>query len=410
MLTLQLIFCAYLILFCSSMTFDVTSLSKIKYSVLTLRINQFSELTVITLFAQIVLILVERYISSQRPLPSNSPIENSPPEVPSSIRDLCFSRYLKNNYPLLFRYIFHILQLVLIHIMIFWYFPNSAGVNNNGYPECTKEDIETRQCNEVPCNFSLLAFYILYCLYFWLSSLQIRESWPEIDEKALMTSPGMISKAILKVFYMIPFAWELQQVASWLWAETSFDLFQWLKFEEINFQLFIIKCTSKVRRRRLMGAKIAKLKKYSMGGGSLFGLIFLIVIPIVAFSSLNPMVELNNPTKSSLSITLEYGTKTFEMMQISDALIETMDNHLDVASELKTFKEIKTVDFEQISRLGFANSSDTYSFPTFTKLEDIHNSLNHLKSFPFIILKYTFTRPVPPSLNFSPLQPSSSLL
>lgn len=380
------------------MTFDVTSLNKIKYflHLTTHRISEFSQLTIITLLAQIVLILVERYISSQRPLPGNSTVEITNTEFPSSIANLCYANYTDNNYSLLFRYLFHIMQLLLIHGMLFWYFPNDAGVRINGNPECTKEEIELDQCNEVPCNFALLIFYALYALYFWLSALQIREAWPEVEEKALMGSPGSLSKATLKIFYLIPFAWELQQVAGWLWSKTSFDIFQWLKFEEIHGRLFMIKCTSKVRRKMLLGEKVPRLTKYAMGGGILFVLIFLIVVPIVAFSSLNPMADLNNPTKGSLSLTFNYGTKSFQWMDISDALIEDMVFYPEKVSKLKTYKEIKTVSTSQINRLSFANSSDDYAFPTNEKLKEISSYLQQLKSFPTLVLKYTFTRPVIP--------------
>jgi len=265
----------------------------------------------------------------------------------------------------------------------------------NGNPECIREEIQLGQCNEVPYNFFLFAFYALYALYFWLSALQIRESWPEVEEKALMGSPGSVSKIIFTVFYAIPFAWELQQAATWLWAETSLDMFQWLKLEEINSRLFMIKCTSKARRATLLGSKISTIMKYTMGGGFLFVLIFLIVIPIVAFSSFNPMVALNNPIKSSLSISLNYGTKTFEWLDISDALIEDMENDpSNKVSELKTHKEIKTVDSLQINSLLFANSSDSYSFPTVDKLKDLSSYLKPIRTFPVVLIKYTFTRPV----------------
>eukprot|EP00826_Nyctotherus_ovalis_P037578 TRINITY_DN3437_c0_g1_i4.p1 TRINITY_DN3437_c0_g1~~TRINITY_DN3437_c0_g1_i4.p1 ORF type:complete len:309 (-),score=90.06 TRINITY_DN3437_c0_g1_i4:799-1725(-) len=303
--------------------------------------------------------------------------------------------YQDNNYALMLRLVLHVFQLLLIHGMIFWYFPNDAGVRINNNPECTKEDIEAGKCNEVVCNPFLFIFYVLYCLYFVFSSLQISESWPEIEEDAFTRSSDAVGKVVFKGFYAIPFAWELQQVATWLWTKTSFDIFQWLKFTEIHQQLFLVKCTTKARRSTTVGTEVSKTSKNLMGGGLLFGLIFLIVVPIFVFSSLNPMVELNNVTGAGLSLTLTYDeSKSFELVSISDALIEDMSNYQNEEQELRKFSEIKGADSNQFQILSFANASDVNSFPTATKIHDLSNYFKKTIKYPFVTLKYTFIRPV----------------
>jgi hypothetical protein len=266
-------------------------------------------------------------------------------------------------------------------------------INNN--PECTQQDITRDKCNEVPNNAFLFIFYLLYSLYFVVSSMQIREAWPEIEEDFLLKSTDNMGKIIYKGFYAIPFAWELQQVATWLWTKTSFDIFQWLKFSEIHEQLFVVKCTAKSKQESIIGEEVSKTSKYAMGGGLLFGLIFLIVIPIFVFSNLNPMVEINNVTGASLSLTLTYDeSKSFELMRISDALIEGIGKYKDKESKLRNFTEIKGTDTEQFQTLSFANSSDLNSFPTETKINDLTKYFKTTINYPYVTLKYTFIRPV----------------
>ena len=349
---------------------------------------------------QIILILIERYLYFIRPLPSNTPSFVTKTNAPTSLSHLYFWTYKNNNNALMFRLVLHIFQLLLMHGMIFWYFPNTAGVQNNGSPECTEQDISRNRCNEVPNNNFLFVFYALYSLYFVISSIQIREAWPEIEEDFFLKSTNNMGKIIYKGFYAIPFAWELQQVATWLWTKTSFDIFQWLKFAEIHEQLFVVKCTAKAKRRITVGAEVPKASKYTMGGGLLFGLIFLIIIPVFVFSSWNPMTKFNNITGASLSFTLKYNeSKYFELMKISDALIEGMDRYKSNVTELKKFQEIKGSNIEQFQSLSFAGSSDANSFPTEAKIKNLIDYFKTTIELPYVILKFTFIRPVLSFLN-----------
>jgi len=329
-----------------------------------------------------------------RPLPSNSPTVVTSPKASTALSHLCYANYQVNNYTLFYRFLFHIFQILLIHGMIFWYFPNNAGMRRNGYPECTKNDIDMGKCNEVLSNIFLLIFYVLYALYFIISSMQIREAWPEIDKDIITTSSDIIGRGIAQGFYAIPFAWELQEIASWLWTRTCFDIFQWLKFSEIHYNLFLVNCKAKAKRLTPIGEETSKLSKYLMGGGLLFGLIFLIVVPIFVFSSLNPMVNINSVNTASLTFTLNYEeTKTFTLMETTGARIQSMNESPKDESKIRKFSEIKGVDREQFQYILFANTSDTDVFPTEDKIKELHEYFK-TNALPTISLEYSFTRPV----------------
>lgn len=349
----------------------------------------------VTLLVQIIFIFIEQYLHFTRSTASNTPTVITHPKAETSLTFLTYATYQINNYALMYRFIFHVFQLLLIHGMIFWYFPNGAGVRVNGNPECTRSDIRMGKCNEVPCNAFLFIFYLLYVLYFTFSSLQIRESWPEIDRSTIKKSSDGISKIIAKVFYAIPLAWELQQIASWIWTKTCFDIFQWLKFAEIHDKLFLIKCTAKAKKMTTIGTETSKVSKYLMGGGLLFGLVFIIVIPIFVFSSLNPMVKLNGLTASSLSLTLNYAeTKDFKLMEISDALILSTDQARKDISGLRKFTEIKGADTGQFQYVAYANATDENSFPSYYKITELSSYFRRTIIYPSVTLTYTFVRPV----------------
>ena len=330
-----------------------------------------------------------------RPLPSNTPTVVTYPKASTALSHLCYANYQVNNYALFYRFLFHILQILLIHGMVFWYFPNNAGAQRNGYPECTKDDIDMNKCNEVPSNMFLFIFYVLYSLYFTISSMQIREAWPEIDRDIVTKSSDTISRGITQAFYAIPFAWELQEIASWLWTKTSFDIFQWLKFSEVHYNLFLVNCAAKAKRLTPIGQETSKLSKYSIGGGLLFGLIFLIVVPIFVFSDLNPMVSINNVNTASLTFTLNYeDTKTFTLMETTGAHIQSMNESPKDESKIRKFSEIKGADREQFQYILFDNSTDMDVFPTEDKIKELHEYLKGTHPILTITLKYSFTRPV----------------
>ena len=303
-----------------------------------------------------------------RPLPTNSPVVIIMPKKKLPLKYAYYEYYQTNNHALLGRLFVHILQFLIVNILVFWYLPNTGNVHFNNHPECRSLDIESGKCNEPATNPFLLIFYIFYCAYFAFSAMQIRHGWPEMEESLIMKPSDPVSKVTAKVFYAIPFAWELQQIASWLWTKTSFDLFQWLKFEEIYNNIFLVKCSAKAKEGNEIGTEVSVITKHLIGGTGLFILILLIIGPILVFSTLNPMTNLNNLVKSSLVIKLDYGvSESFELMSISNAALSNVSQEEFDMNEMREFDEIRGEGIEQFQWATFANSSDYNNFPTETK-------------------------------------------
>lgn len=77
-----------------------------------------------------------------------------------------------DNFALVLKYYLQWLLLILIHISVFWWFPNKVNIIVQGHSYCDFEDLDTRQnCNEVRMNWALIVFYLLYCVYFFFSAL-----------------------------------------------------------------------------------------------------------------------------------------------------------------------------------------------------------------------------------------------
>jgi len=70
----------------------------------------------------------------------------------------------------------HWLNLVLVHLYVFWYLPTQANLKLYGTPTCN-EDM-TYGCREFRYNPYLQNFYLLYVLYFFFSAKQIGEGMP----------------------------------------------------------------------------------------------------------------------------------------------------------------------------------------------------------------------------------------
>ena len=77
------------------------------------------------------------------------------------------------------KYYLQLILLIFVHLCVFWFFPIKANILIQGHGYCDYEDkLTSSKCNEVRQNWGLICFYLLYCLYFYLSALQIRFGMP----------------------------------------------------------------------------------------------------------------------------------------------------------------------------------------------------------------------------------------
>ncbi len=339
------------------------------------------------LVVQVVFILIDRFLYLNKPIPKRETAKDS---GPSSLLQLYY--FPEFNYSLVLKYAFLCLQLVFIHILTFWILPNRANYRLTRHRECTRRDIENSRCNEVYNNQFLLIFYLLCCAYFAFSAMQVKAGWPEAQEGAIKKSANQVNMIATTIYMAMPFLWELEQFICWLWTNTSFTIMQWFKFEEVYSNLYMSKCNAKDLKKKGAGTKISRPKKYAIGGGGLLLLLMLIVAPIFLFSTLNPLVSLNNVQKATMVVTLDINTSlSFEMFRSSrPKIVQVTDRD---SEGLELYDQTRAADLEQIQIIGFPTFSDSYIFPTNDTRQTLLSQLQQNMD-ASVSIQYVFTRAV----------------
>jgi hypothetical protein len=103
----------------------------------------------------------------------------------------------------------------------------------------------------------------------------------------------------------IPFLFEFKVFSDWTFTTTSLRLFDWIKYEEVLGYLYVAKCNSLFLRGKILGSKIEWWKKLLMGFPLLLCIILFLFGPLILFSSLNPLAELNEITGGYLELSLK---------------------------------------------------------------------------------------------------------
>jgi len=101
----------------------------------------------------------------------------------------------------------------------------------------------------------------------------------------LKSGNSSINGTIYNSFKAIPFIYEIKLAIDWTFTKTCLDLFQWNKFESVYDIVYCTYCAMTAKNQQLVGQKIGKFLKIGMGGTLSFVLIFILVAPLMLFSS-----------------------------------------------------------------------------------------------------------------------------
>ena len=275
------------------------------------------------------------------------------------------------NIPLLIKYIMHIFTVIFNHIIIFFYFPIKGNLNLGGIFYCTKED----QCNDFNKNYLIWIFYLIYLIYMVLSALQIKYGFYDIKRKSLFKKgQDEIFSNMATLFKNIPFLYEIKNAIDWTFTHTCLDLFQWNKFEAIYDAIFDTYCEKGEWDEKPIGERVSKKKKFGIGFTLSFALIFIIIIPLLLFSSLNPTNKLNNITEARMSVDLTFNYKNGVMKNynlflneraysISQMFKSTSNKKEENSTTWKRYNyddsiETRNFNHDQVQRIIFSETSD----------------------------------------------------
>ena len=311
----------------------------------------------------------------------------------------------KFNFPLLQKYILHIIITLFSHILIFFYLPMKGNYNISRAIYC----IEGEECNDFLYNKKIIVFYFLYLIYLIYSSLQIKYGFYDMKRKSILKSGNStINSGIFSAFKAIPFLYEIKLAIDWSNTPTSLDLFQWNKFENIYDTIYITYCSMTSKNEQFIGKQIRTYMKIGLGGVFSFALILLLIIPIVLFSSLNPTNELNNLTGATLKIDLSFlykegNYKNYTLYENSkpESIEEITEKEW---YEYKFSESIETKNFQkdQIQKLTFFTQSERnwkmtkpHIFNLINTLEDLVENKTDIINKVFIVMDYSFIRDLP---------------
>ena len=319
------------------------------------------------------------------------------------------------NLPLVQKYILHIVIVLLSHAFIFFYAPMTGNLNiyNNIYCQTDDEDIiedeEGNSCNDFVYNKALIIFYLLYLVYLFSSGLQIKYGYYDMKRKSMLKSGNSsYNGTIYNTFKAIPFIYEIKLGIDWTFTKTCLDLFQWNKFESVYDIVYCTYCAMTAKNQQLVGQKIGKLLKIGMGGTLSFVLIFILVAPLMLFSSLNPTNQMNNLTGATLKVDLSFfykngAIKNYTLYENSKP--ESIESIFRQGNDWRIYNysespKSKNFPKSQIQTVQFFNESDKnwdLARPHIENLRELILNRGNDTDLEYIglVIDYNFDRPLP---------------
>ena len=165
-------------------------------------------------------------------------------------------------------------------------------------------------------NAALSVYYLEFMLYLIIAGLQIREGFPRLMKESLRpdkTYHGVTDKVqeIRFIIYRaIPFLDELRTLIDWTVSRTCLDLLQYFKLEDAHTYLWQTGRDMEIRKKMWPAEPIGKAEKGFMGFGFLLLLMFLIIGPVVLFSTLVSPGVVAPLSTASLSVSVIVQTCT----------------------------------------------------------------------------------------------------
>ncbi|KAF3663516.1 Piezo-type mechanosensitive ion channel -like protein [Capsicum annuum] len=145
---------------------------------------------------------------------------------------------------------------------------------------------------------ALRAIYLTKAISLALQAIQIRYGVPHkstLYRQFLTSKVSQINYLGYRLYRALPFLYELRCVLDWSCTRTSLTMYDWLKLEDINASLYLVKCDAVLNRAtHKQGEKQTKMTKFCNGICLFFVLICVIWAPMLMYSSGNP-TNIANP-------------------------------------------------------------------------------------------------------------------
>lgn len=186
--------------------------------------------------------------------------------------------------------VFQVFIVFVIHIWMFFVLP---GISQRSFVE--------------EKNLPPKLWYFIKCIYLILSAYQIRSGYPtRILGNFFCKKYNYINYFLFKGYMLIPFLYELRSLMDWIWTDTSMNLSNWLKMEDIFANVFLLKCQRRAEEEypTPRGSRRSSLTKYGLGGILLFSIILVIWFPLLLFSLGNTVGQSLLPMDCTVELSL----------------------------------------------------------------------------------------------------------
>ena len=361
--------------------------------------NQFSGEMVVAIMCQIGLILLDRYLYLTATSQSLMRVDEE-----MQINMIAVEHKIGWSLSAVIKIIMHFVLTLGVHYLVFWRFPIQANLILARSEACSdlhsKQYSDINKCNNFQINPALQIFYLLYCCYFVFCTLQMRTGTPSFRKGSmpLTHSDSAPSSLLFRVYMGLPFIFELRTMMDWAFTKTALDFWQWLKFEDIYAQLYITKVLQRQYALRPKGEEMSIISKLIFGFCGLLTLFFIILAPLIIFSTLNPILETNPVTGMSVDIGLMIDHSRYYQLFMASRVadVRALTSSEYVSMKLDEVIEIAPTERSLIQLIQMPTSSDSVWDITPLSRAQLATTLLHNSALPssqrhYISLSMTYT-------------------
>lgn len=211
-------------------------------------------------------------------------------------------------------------------------------------------------------------FYILRCVYFLLSGLQLRDGFPMYTTaQFLMRNFSTLGIVLFEIYIFVPFLWLTRTLLDWAVLPTSLEIFQYFRFIDIYMWLYRNRAINRSRGgfQRKLGEKRRMFPRVYQGFGLFLLCVIALFLPFIIFSIFNPFFVGRKLREAKVSVDLvifgdeSYAGRSYEIYRRTSFVGEELDRSeaLQVAGNINTRLDLR--EREKVFEARFSFMSDS---------------------------------------------------